>query len=114
MSESTNPIFTLLGWIHNIVYFYVRVLLPIVLSFCIGWTLIGMACNFGGSMGIAVPVFLIGIFIASYIIYGPKTFEYIKSAVKGTYEGVKKTPSKHANIMKLAVTSNPEKVAVKT
>ena len=79
MSESTNPIFTLLGWIHNIVYFYVRVLLPIVLSFCIGWTLIGMACNFGGSMGIAVPVFLIGIFIASYIIYGPKTFEYIKN-----------------------------------
>ena len=111
MSESSNPIFTLLGWIHNIAYFYLRVMLPIILSACIGFTLIGIACNFGGSMGIAVPVFLIGIFIASYIIYGPKTFDYIIGAVKGTKNFFYTKPK---DAMKLAVTSNPERVAVKT
>jgi hypothetical protein len=104
-------IFALLGLIYNIVYFYLRVILPVLLSFGIVFTLFGMACNFGSSMGIAVPIFLVGIFIASYIIYGPKTFEYIKSAVKGTGDFFYTKPK---DAMKLAVTSNPERVAVKT
>ena len=101
----------LLGWIYNIVYLYLRVILPVLLSIGIVITLIGMACTFGSSMGIAVPIILVGIFIASYIIYGPKTFDYIMGAVKGTGDFFYTKPK---DAMKLAATSNPEKVAVKT
>jgi hypothetical protein len=99
-------IIKLLGYLYTITYFYLRVLLPIVLSIGIVLTLIGMACNFGGSMGIAVPVFLVGIFIASYIIYGPKTFEYIMGAVKGTGSFFVGKPM---DTVKAGFTSNPKK-----
>ena len=58
-------------------YWYLRWFFPLVLTVGVVITLIAMAVNFGTKMGLALIVFVVGVFIASYIIYGNKIFNVI-------------------------------------
>ena len=54
------------------IYWYLRYFIPLILTIGLVITLIAMAMNFGTKFGMSIVIFLLGIFVAGYIIYGKK------------------------------------------